>query len=196
MERQGLKPLPVWHVVEPDKYLSMAMEYDYFAVGGMSLDSSVARRQRFNYVFSKICTEKTDFFPSHKIHGFGLSSPDLLIAYPWYSVDSSSWVQYGRYGIVLVPRRMNGKFRYDLPPYSMAISSRSKAIGDVKHFRNYSTMERDWITAYCNELGFPIGRTLFKQVEPGYILKLRHRAPGSPFLRSAPLEGLYHSVSM
>lgn len=171
MEKQGLKPLPVWHVVEPDKYLEMAMEYDYFAVGGMSLKSSVARKNRFDYVFSKVCTKKTNFYPSHKIHGFGLSSPDLLIAYPWYSVDSTSWVQYGRYGIVLVPRVKNGTLRYDLPPYSMAISSRSKAVGDVKHFRNFSPMEQHWITSYCKEKGFEIGKTLYKQVSPGYVLK-------------------------
>lgn len=82
MERQGLSPLPVWHVMENDSFLEKAMQYNYFAVGGMSLDSSVARKNRFDYVFSKVCTKKTDYFPSHKIHGFGLSALIFLLLIP------------------------------------------------------------------------------------------------------------------
>lgn len=171
MERQGLSPLPVWHVMENDSFLEKAMQYNYFAVGGMSLDSSVARKNRFDYVFSKVCTKKTDYFPSHKIHGFGLSAPNLLIAYPWYSVDSTSWVQYSRYGLILVPNLKNGKPSYSEAPYTIAVSSRSKAVGDSKHFRNFAPMEREWITAYCLSKGFSMGRTLFKSVKKGYELK-------------------------
>ena len=88
MEKEGLHPLPVYHVDEPDYFLDRAMSYDYFAVGGMALKGSVNRRNRFNFVFEKVCPEENNFLPTHKVHGFGLASPDLLVDYPWFSVDS------------------------------------------------------------------------------------------------------------
>ena len=171
MEKAGLSPLPVYHTEEGEKYLQRAMAYPYFAVGGMALKGAVSRREQFNFVFSRVCTKKNDYYPTHKVHGFGLASPDLLISYPWFSVDSSSWAQYGRFGIVLIPRIINGAFRYDKAPYVLTVSSRSKAIGNSGHFRNMSKMEQKWIANYCESKGCPIGRTLFKQVPWGYIVK-------------------------
>jgi hypothetical protein len=171
MEKAGLSPLPVYHTEEGEKYLKRAMTYPYFAVGGMALKGAVSRREQFNFVFSKVCTRKNDYYPTHKVHGFGLASPDLLISYPWYSADTTSWAAYSRFGIILIPRIINGCFRYDVPPYTIAISSRSKAIGDMKHFRNFSSIEQEWISNYCQERGLPLGRTLFKRVMPGYFLK-------------------------
>lgn len=171
MEKEGLHPLPVYHTEEPEKYLQRAMEYPYFALGGMALKGAVSRREQFNFVFSRICTKKSDFYPTHKVHGFGLASPDLLINFPWYSADTTSWAQYGRFGIVLIPRIINGTFRYDKAPCVLTVSSRSKGIGNSGHFRNMSKMEREWISKYCESKGCPIGRTLFKTVSSDYVLK-------------------------
>ena len=41
--------------------------------------------------------------PIVKVHGFGLTSLPLMMRYPWYSVDSSTWVQWAANGMVLVP---------------------------------------------------------------------------------------------
>lgn len=171
MERQGLNPLPVYHVTEDEKFLKKAMCYDYFAVGGMSLKGSTTRTNRFDDIFSKVCTKENNYFPTHKIHGFGLASPNLLIKYPWYSADSSSWVQYGRYGIILIPRIKNDIFYYNQPPIVLTISSRSKSISKENHFRNMANMDKKWIADYCLSKGFKIGRTLFKDVSSDYKLK-------------------------
>lgn len=171
MEKQGLHPIPVYHMGEDEKFLKMAMEYEYFAVGGMVLKGSTSLKNNLDRVFQHVCTEKTDYFPSNKVHGFGISSPGLLIRYPWFSADSSSWVMYGKYGMVLIPRIKNGKFRYDLPPHTITVSSRSKAVGKEKHFRNLSNMEKEQIELYCKKEGFAIGKTLYKQVKAGYVLK-------------------------
>lgn len=171
MEKHGLSPIPVYHLDEDPKYLAMAMEYDYFAVGGLASAKGRSLSPFLESVFEKVCTEKSDFFPTHKVHGFGITTPQILCSFPWYSADSTSWVMYGKYGIILIPKIEKGEFRYDLPPYSIAISSRSKAIGDIKHFRNFSKMEQKWIKNYCLEKGCPIGRTLYKKVPSDYLLK-------------------------
>ena len=89
MERQGLNPLPVYHVGEDPKYLTRCMEdYEYFAVGGMALKGANIREMHFDLIFSKVCPKSNGYKPTHKVHGFGLSSPNLMMLYPWFSVDS------------------------------------------------------------------------------------------------------------
>ena len=170
MERQGLTPLPVYHVKENMSYLKRIMaEYTYFALGGMALASS--RTVYFDRIFKEICPESNDFFPTHKVHGFGVASPNLLIKYPWYSADTTSWVQYGRYGIILVPATRYYKIDYKIPPHTYAISSRSKAVGDAKHFSQIGESTQKEIIKYCTEKGFKIGKTEFKDVSPEYKLQ-------------------------
>ena len=173
MERQGLCPIPVYHLGESYSYLDRCMEYEYFAVGGIAskLTSPGSLKSALSVVFKRLCTEKTNFFPSNKIHGFGIAAPTLLVEYPWYSADTTSWAQYGRFGIILIPNQRNGKPNFDLPPYTVTVSSRSKAIGEEDHYRNLPSMIKEWITKYCAEIGCPIGRTLYKTVQPGYTLK-------------------------
>lgn len=172
MEKEGLHPLPVYHVDEPEYFLDRAMAYDYFAVGGMALKGSVNRKTRFETIFKKICTKENNFYPTHKIHGFGLASPELLINYPWYSVDTTSWVMYGRYGIILVPRSVNGVIHYDVAPEVVTISSRSKSVGKYNsHYKQLGENMQKVIRKYCESKGFPIGRTLYKSVTPDYVLK-------------------------
>jgi hypothetical protein len=48
-------------------------------------------------VFDKFLTNP-DGTPKVKVHGFGLTTPDLLFRYPWYSVDSGTWWRVSRYG--------------------------------------------------------------------------------------------------
>jgi len=170
MEAAGLKPLPVYHVNEEPKYLAMCMEYDYFAVGGMAKTSSAVLQYQIDEVFSIICPQSNDYYPTHKIHGFGCTKPNLVVGYPWYSVDSSSWVKYGLYGIVLIPKIFNGRTLYDKPPMTITLSSRSKSVGESHHFNNIPKMEQEAISNYFAEKGLPLGETEVYDVEPGYKL--------------------------
>jgi hypothetical protein len=43
-----------------------------------------------------------DGTPKVKVHGFGLTNIQLLFRYPWYSVDSTSWLQNGFDGCCLL----------------------------------------------------------------------------------------------
>ena len=171
MERQGLSPLPVYHVGEPDKYLKMAMEYDYFGVGGMALKTSLSRESQFDIVFTKVCTKENDYFPSHKLHGFGLTAPHLIIKFPWFSCDSTSWVMYGKYGLVLMPKSVNGVPRYDVSPHTVAISARAKSIGDATHFNNLPDMQKERIIEYCESLGLKLGKSVIRKEDSSYKLQ-------------------------
>ena len=41
--------------------------------------------------------------PKCKVHAFGITSIPIMEAYPWYSCDSSSWIQMSSFGTILLP---------------------------------------------------------------------------------------------
>jgi hypothetical protein len=171
MEKAGLNPIPVYHLDEPFYYLNRCMEYPYFAIGGLASATGRALDPFLINIFRRLCTEKTDYKPSHKVHGFGIATPEMVCKFPWYSLDTTSWVQYSRYGIILVPKIINQTFRYDKPPMTITISSRSKATGDPNHFRNYPEEHQERFINYFKSKGFVVGITDSKVVDSTYKLK-------------------------
>lgn len=80
---------------------------DYILVGG-SAGSRLTTTQlcaRFDRLWANHLTDN-DGKPHCKIHGFGITSPELISRYPWHSVDSTSWLFGGRNGDVY--SRLNG----------------------------------------------------------------------------------------
>lgn len=177
MEKQGLKPLPVYHVGEDHKYLEMAMQYDYFAIGGMALKSSAVRLESFDYIFALICPASNNFLPTRKIHGFGMTSLDLMLRYPWWSVDSTSWVLTGRFGSVYVPRKRQGKYDYLQNPWKINVSNRSpKTSEEGQHYETFSLMEKQIIFDYFKDKGFEMGESQLRHEDPKiYKLKENER---------------------
>lgn len=166
MEKQGLKPLPVYHIGEDTKYLKKCMEYEYFAVGGNVLKGLGVLKRFFDQLFTVICPKENGFLPTHKIHGFALTAPSIVASYPWYSADSTSWVMYGKYGIILISK---GNFREE--PYTIFVSTRSKAqMEHDAHINTVSPIHREYIMRYIEKRGFKLGESEFKEVTKGYKL--------------------------
>jgi len=175
MENEGLSPLPVYHIGEDKKYLDRILGYEYFALGGMALQSLPARIEFYDEIFSLICSHKNGFLPTHKIHGFGLTSLQLMIRYPWYSVDSTSWVLTGRFGSIFVPRYRNGEYIYDENSWKVCVSNRAgdESFQEGKHIETFSQMERDQILHYMNDKGYVLGKSEFRKERASYKLKLK-----------------------
>lgn len=112
IESLGASVHPVYHVREREYWLEryMAEGYDYILIGGLVAEGGSAyTRERLDHLFGDIiCGE--DGLPKVKVHGFGLTSQELMARYPWYSVDSSSWIQKGMYGLCMMPTS-RGSFR-------------------------------------------------------------------------------------
>lgn len=100
LEKRDLRPLPVFHAHEPWEVLrDLVAEYDYIGLGGIA----IKRTQRFAPWIKRCFGMAGDT----NLHGFGVSNWMLLKAFPWHSVDHTSWGQGFRYGCVPVfdPRR-------------------------------------------------------------------------------------------
>jgi hypothetical protein len=168
MEAKGLKPIPCFHQGEDLKYLKHYLKkYDYMALGGMVGSSTSKLVMWLDDIFqSHICNDKG--LPKIKVHGFGITSLSLMLRYPWYSVDSTSWVMTGRFGGIFVPKKLNGKYNYGLNPYKVNISDKSGSIKEAgKHFNTYSKMEQEEILSYLKKKKYVLG--VGEEGQPDYI---------------------------
>lgn len=103
MERRGVTPLPCFHYGEPLEALDYYVaNYEYITIGGMVPISTPQLKIWLDRVWDEHLTHP-DGTPKVKVHGFGLTSLPLMFRYPWYSVDSSTWVQWAANGMILIP---------------------------------------------------------------------------------------------
>lgn len=98
MEELGVRPLPCFHYGEDERYLDYYVEnYEYITIGGMVPISSPQLFHWLDRIWNDHLVDGSGR-PRVKVHGFGLTSVPLMERYPWFSVDSSSWVQIGAHG--------------------------------------------------------------------------------------------------
>jgi len=171
MERQGLSPLPVYHIGEAKRFFDMAMEYDYFGIGGVVFKGKNTLVVNLMKLFIQLCPESNDYKPVKKLHGFGMAVPEIIAQYPWYSVDSASWVIYGRYGNIIMPRNTNGEPDYRKPPWVIDVSTRSTSDIPYDNFGLSPQILQKAFVDYIELHGFKLGKSEFKNVNNGYVLQ-------------------------
>jgi len=100
MEDKGLAPVPCFHYGEPLRFLERYVEeYDYVALGGMVPVETARLKLWLDVLWCNYLTFAGQTII--KVHGFGMTTFELMSRYPWYTVDSSSWLMGGRNGSVL-----------------------------------------------------------------------------------------------
>ncbi len=104
LKELGANVKPVFHVREPNEWLIRYIKEknDYVFIGGMVPETTQWLMQRLDELWTTILTH-ADGTPKVKIHGFGLTDQKLMFRYPWYSVDSTSWLMLGIYGSCFIP---------------------------------------------------------------------------------------------
>ena len=168
MEKRGLSPLPVFHTAfENESWLKKYIDkgYAYIALGGMAGGdiSTETIIRKLDILFPKYLCDKNGM-PKIKVHGFGITSIPILIRYPWYSVDSTSWVLTGRFGGIFVPKKKNGAYDYLQIPHKINVSNRSSAIKDAgQHITTLSKIEQNEILQYLEERGYCLGESSFDE---------------------------------
>lgn len=148
MEEYGIQALPCYHYGEPEEVLEYyASHYDYITIGGMVPISTPQLLIWLDRIWGKYLTNP-DGRAKLKVHGFGLTSVPLMARYPWFSVDSSSWVQLGGMGNIF------------LPEYgTIAISEHAPQLKQAeKHIDNLPYEHQQVIVGYIEGLGFDLDR--------------------------------------
>ncbi len=175
MERAGLSPIPAFHFGEPLEYLAYYVDnYDYIALGVAGV-KGVNLTPWLDVCFSKYICDK-DGMPKVKVHGFAVTSLPIMLKYPWYSVDSTSWVVTSRMGGIFIPKHRAGKPIYDEQPWKVMVSSRSPGIKDKgKHIDSVSKLERETYLRYIRDKGFFLGKSAFIYLKSDAELKENER---------------------
>lgn len=94
MERQGLKPVPTFHYGSDIKWLKKYKdEYEFIGLGGL-----VPYAKQKNKLYRHLDKCFSIVRDSVKIHGWGMTGMETLKRYPFYSVDSTSWLFGGKMG--------------------------------------------------------------------------------------------------
>lgn len=103
MEFLGAKPLPCFHKGEDERWLMQYLEegYEYITIGGMVGSSVEQLRIWLDRMWDRYLAPGGK--PLVKVHGFGMTSVELMEIYPWYSIDSSSWIQSAAFGNIVRP---------------------------------------------------------------------------------------------
>lgn len=170
MEAAGLKPMAVFHFGEPFKYLEYYLKRNDYIALGVAGNSGKKIQPWLDECFSKyICDENG--YPKRKIHGFAVTSLSNMIRYPWFSVDSTSWVVTGRTGFIYVPRFRNGKWLYDENSWKIAVSNQSPSMREIgKHITTMSPKNQEIALHYITDKGYKIGKSSFKTEDQTYKL--------------------------
>ena len=160
-----LHPLPVFHPGEDFKWLKKYIDnYDYIGIGGIGqLSKAQWVKAVGDPAFSMICDAKG--IPRVKVHGFAMTSPSLIIDYCFYSVDSSSWFQFGKFGLLIVPKKRNGNFVYDESPHIISVSTRKKRKSEAENFDHLPEMEKRHVLDYIEMKGFKMGSSELEEID-------------------------------
>jgi hypothetical protein len=146
------KVLPVHHVRDDDKWLQryLAEGYDFIALGGMVRESTPALRLWLDHVWHHYLTNP-DGTAKVKVHGFGLTTRELMFRYPWESVDSTSWVSTSNFGGVLIAFPQDDG---SIKDFKIDFSDKSSARYNLKgwHFSALKPDEQDAVLAGLAEL--------------------------------------------
>lgn len=151
MESLGVRPLPCFHYGEDERYLEWYIaNYPYITLGGMVPISTPQLILWLDRIWDRYLVDGSGR-PRLKVHGFGLTTIDLMKRYPWYSIDSSTWVQLAAFGGILVPG-----FGEQLKLYISSTSPSRKK--DNQHLDSIPEYQRAEILRGVAALGFDIQR--------------------------------------
>ena len=84
MWEAGVEAIPTYHLGSPVEALKyIAREYPKIAIGGCAREKKPVKMQFIGACFSNVWPKR--------IHGFGLSHEDYVLAFPFESVDATNW---------------------------------------------------------------------------------------------------------
>lgn len=148
MELRGAKPLPCFHAGEDERYLEWYVKnYEYITLGGMVGSSTKQLCIWLDRMWDRYLTDGSGR-ARIKVHGFGITAIPIMERYPWYSCDSSSWIQSAAFGSIVTP---------NYGPLS--VSEKSPSRHDAgQHVTTLTPIEQDHILQYLEEQGFTYER--------------------------------------
>jgi hypothetical protein len=152
--------MPIYHPnTDIQWYKKYLAKTDYVGIGAIAKLSGKRRMQCLDRLWSTYLVDDKSM-PAYRIHGMGITSFELMARYPWFSVDSTSWIRTGMYGSLYIPQRINGQWCYSKTPRVLSFSTGSPSAKEKdKHITTVSPATKTLLLAYLKELGVAYGKT-------------------------------------
>ncbi|MCP4373938.1 MAG: hypothetical protein GY797_38415 [Deltaproteobacteria bacterium] len=146
------KLVHIFHQGEPFHYLEkMADEMEYIGISPANDRTTKEKKKWLDECMKYVVDSKGNV--KVKFHGFGMTSLHLIWRYPWFSIDSTTWVLVGAMGGVMMPKTKFGRYTYRESPIILPITTKN----DIKkpfHYQNLSEIEQSKVNRYFKERGF------------------------------------------
>lgn len=163
MRAAGLDPIPVFHLGEGLDWLRHILDS---GAGWIGLGGSVGKPDEARYQFfagSFRVIEKVA--PKVRVHGFGATSFQTMFRFPWYSVDSTSWVMTGVMGAILVPAA--GSTGFDFSRLTVVrVSGQGK---DARQAAGFGEIYRAHLDEFLKSEGSGLAQVRHSQYSRNYV---------------------------
>ena len=159
------KIIHVFHQGENFKWLKRLVAHPKSEYIGLSPANDKTIKDKMDWLddcMEYVCDENG--MPIIKFHGFAVTSLLLMRRYPWFSVDSATWIQAARTGGILMPE-YNGSFFFGRAAVTINISSRAHMLG-IEVMKSYWVMSpliQERVRIWVDLLGIPLGSSRFER---------------------------------
>lgn len=101
----GIDGIPTYHAGgNIDSFYKLFELWDYIAIGGLVpyLSAHTGQAYRQSVIRLLIKVHSAAKLENKKLHGFGVTTWNLMKSFPWHSVDSSTWIAGRKFGRAMV----------------------------------------------------------------------------------------------
>lgn len=146
-EKSGLHPTPIYHGDSSMDWFKRYIDEGHKLIG----IATVPKLRKWN-MLRRYLDRVHDLAAKHGVglHGFAMTAPALILQYPWWSVDSSTWLQMAMYGKI-----------YGVDPKYHTITSvhvSNRASGEDQRIENMPKAVQALIKRQVEENGFDFGK--------------------------------------
>lgn len=154
----------VFHQNEDFRWLQRMLDdprMDYIGLSPANDRTTPEKMMWLDDCMKYVC-DSTTHKPMIKFHGFAVTSTALMRRYPWYSVDSSSWVVIAGRGRIWVPPKAGRSWDYASQPHTVPVSFITKY---PDHFKHRGPAFQRMVLDYLDAVEVPWGASRWELVD-------------------------------
>ena len=165
LRKRGIDAMPVFHQGERFYWLDKMIGegFDWIGISPANDRTTKQKRAWLDEVFTHLCGDHG--YPQVKTHGFGVTALPIIFAYPWYSVDSTTWLLQPSYGKLHIPSpKPGGGYDFTKAPGVVAVSetregrqASAQAMLPGEHIKTMGKSEREYVEQYVKDMGMDMG---------------------------------------
>ena len=204
-DEHGVQPIPIVHCHCPMEWVDKYVESDKYTLMGVGgLGQGISKSEYFDWgdrFFTHICPKSNDYKPVIRTHGFAMTSLQLICRWPWWSVDSATWVKLSAYGWIYVPISADeggAGFLFDKTPLTVNFSRRPgkkeypefgmlhtkenteapspRALEEAKHWDNLRNTHKRMVKRWLDHIGMDVDQVNDEEDNKEMDLTNHHRS--------------------